>query len=158
MYLEPNDGGRDLVKWHWKWGFDGNINWLIKVRPNICKIPIYFVHNTMLQIALYHDVEAWWKIRVGFLFGLKCLYTSTEIYIIDFKIISQTLVPRFIVCVSIHVFVHFVSKFNLHISCEFLYVPKMIASYNTGLMLGLRPANERRCYFVTTSLIGWVQT
>ena len=25
------------------------------------------------------------------------------------------------------------------------------------LILGLRPANERRCYFVTTSLIGWMQ-
>ena len=25
-----------------------------------------------------------------------------------------------------------------------------------GLILGLRPANERRCYFVTASLIGWV--
>ena len=24
-----------------------------------------------------------------------------------------------------------------------------------GLILGLRPANERRCYFVTTFLIGW---
>ena len=28
----------------------------------------------------------------------------------------------------------------------------------TGLVLGLRPANERRRYFVTTSLIGWEQT
>ena len=27
----------------------------------------------------------------------------------------------------------------------------------SGLILGLRPANERQCYFVTTSLIGWVQ-
>ena len=27
----------------------------------------------------------------------------------------------------------------------------------TGLILGLHPANERRRYFVTTSLIGWVQ-
>ena len=27
-----------------------------------------------------------------------------------------------------------------------------------GLILGLRPANERRRYFVTTSLIGWAQT
>ena len=27
----------------------------------------------------------------------------------------------------------------------------------TGLILGLRPANERRRYFVTTSLISWVQ-
>ena len=26
-----------------------------------------------------------------------------------------------------------------------------------GLILGLRPANERLCYFVTTSPIGWVQ-
>ena len=27
----------------------------------------------------------------------------------------------------------------------------------TGLIIGLRPANERWCYFVTTSLIGWAQ-
>ena len=27
-----------------------------------------------------------------------------------------------------------------------------------GLILGLRPANERRLYFVTTSLSGWAQT
>ena len=26
-----------------------------------------------------------------------------------------------------------------------------------GLILGLRPANERRHYFVTPSLIGWAQ-
>ena len=30
--------------------------------------------------------------------------------------------------------------------------------YVTELILGLRPANERRRYFVTTSLIGWAQT
>ena len=28
----------------------------------------------------------------------------------------------------------------------------------SGLILGLHPANERRCYKVTPSLIGWVQT
>ena len=28
---------------------------------------------------------------------------------------------------------------------------------DTGLILGLCPANERRRYLVTTSLIGWVQ-
>ena len=27
----------------------------------------------------------------------------------------------------------------------------------SGLIIVLRPANERRCYFVTTSLIGWAQ-
>ena len=31
------------------------------------------------------------------------------------------------------------------------------ASLESGLILGLLPANERRLYFVTTSLIGWVQ-
>ena len=30
--------------------------------------------------------------------------------------------------------------------------------YRTELILGLRPANERRCNFVTTSLTGWAQT
>ena len=30
--------------------------------------------------------------------------------------------------------------------------------YNTELILGLRSANERRRYFVTTSLIGWAHT
>ena len=29
--------------------------------------------------------------------------------------------------------------------------------YISGLILGLRPANERRRYFVTMSLIGWAQ-
>ena len=34
----------------------------------------------------------------------------------------------------------------------------LLASLNiTRLILGLRPANEERCYFVTTSLIGWAQ-
>ena len=30
-------------------------------------------------------------------------------------------------------------------------------SATSGLILGFRPANERRRYLVTTSLIGWVQ-
>ena len=29
---------------------------------------------------------------------------------------------------------------------------------HSGLILGLRPTNERRRYFVTTSLICWAQT
>ena len=28
----------------------------------------------------------------------------------------------------------------------------------SGLILGLRPANDRRSYIVTMSLIGWAQT
>ena len=33
-----------------------------------------------------------------------------------------------------------------------------LSGHGTGLILGLRPANKRRRYFVTTSLIGWAQT
>ena len=36
------------------------------------------------------------------------------------------------------------------------YIIRVIS--NTGMILGLRPANERRRYFVTTSLIGGAQT
>ena len=33
----------------------------------------------------------------------------------------------------------------------------LVREYRTGLILDLRPANERRCFFVTTSLIGSAQ-
>ena len=32
------------------------------------------------------------------------------------------------------------------------------AQFLTGLILGVRLANVRRCYFVTTSLVDWTQT
>ena len=34
----------------------------------------------------------------------------------------------------------------------------MIVTLISGMILGLRPANERRRYKVTPSLIGWAQT
>ena len=41
-------------------------------------------------------------------------------------------------------------------------IPETMITYftysYTGLILGLRPANERRRYNVTPSLIGWAQT
>ena len=37
-------------------------------------------------------------------------------------------------------------------------VKYIILWYTAGLILGLRPANERRRYKVTPSLIGWAQT
>ena len=37
------------------------------------------------------------------------------------------------------------------------YFWHLLISVNPGLILGLCPANERRRYFVTMSLIGWVQ-
>ena len=36
--------------------------------------------------------------------------------------------------------------------------PKICGPYLAELILVLRPANERWCYFVTASLIGWAQT
>ena len=38
------------------------------------------------------------------------------------------------------------------------YTVKFHYDAGTGLILGLHPANERQRYFVTMSLIGWVQT
>ena len=40
---------------------------------------------------------------------------------------------------------------------ETLAVSEVSYSY-TGLILGLHTTNERWCYFVTTSLIGWAQS
>ena len=34
---------------------------------------------------------------------------------------------------------------------------KSFVVHNAALILGLRPTNERRRYFVATSLIGWVK-
>ena len=49
---------------------------------------------------------------------------------------------------------------NVFQKCYILNQYNTIASIynNTRLILGLRPANERRRYKVTTSLIGWAQT
>ena len=47
------------------------------------------------------------------------------------------------------------SRFYLHLS--WTSTSGYNCMYYTGQTLGLRPANERRRYFVTTSLIGWVQ-
>ena len=41
--------------------------------------------------------------------------------------------------------------FDVYVTCESVCI-------NSGLILGLRPANERRRYKVTPSLIGWAQT
>ena len=41
--------------------------------------------------------------------------------------------------------------------CQWVSIKEMYFSMLTGLILGLRPENERRHYFVTTSLIGWAQ-
>ena len=42
--------------------------------------------------------------------------------------------------------------------CEMAAILSGLRWVNTGMILGLRPANERRRYKVTPSLIGWVQT
>ena len=46
---------------------------------------------------------------------------------------------------------------SLMVVFEIKETKNMLQVY-TGLILGLRPANERQRYIVTTSLIGWTQT
>ena len=66
------------------------------------------------------------------------------------------------VCVCMFVYVYIVYDQWCNMTCYGKF--KKITTRNTdnimhaGLILGLLPANERRCYFVTTSLIGWAQT
>ena len=44
-------------------------------------------------------------------------------------------------------------------SCYWKWAKQYILyAFSSGLILGLCPANERWRYFITTSLIGWVQT
>ena len=47
---------------------------------------------------------------------------------------------------------------NCAMVCQSSSVLGMDKWLHPGLILDLRPANERRRYFVTTSLIGWAQT
>ena len=47
---------------------------------------------------------------------------------------------------------------NPSLDGEIIVLGEIIPRIYSGLILGLRPANERRRYFVTTSLIGWAQT
>ena len=47
-------------------------------------------------------------------------------------------------------------KGKVHIGTEKKWGDRVLL-YSSGLILGFRPASERQCYFVTTSLIGWVQ-
>ena len=75
--------------------------------------------------------EGHWKLKVS-LYTNECW--SNEIIAVNMPVLR----------VAVQIFFLYPGKlFNLH-------------SY-TGLILGLRPANERRRYFVTTSLIGWLQ-
>ena len=53
------------------------------------------------------------------------------------------------------------SLVNQHEFQHEIYLPRKapaeVIFRKPGLILGLRPANERRRYFVTASLIGWAQ-
>ena len=51
-------------------------------------------------------------------------------------------------------------SFHAYIYINLSLAPVYTPLYHmyTGLILGLRPANERRRYKVTPSLIGWAQT
>ena len=62
------------------------------------------------------------------------------IYMIHYCIYIDRLVPK-----------HLTNQNNAPYKCF-----ECTAHDDTGLILGLRPANEIRRYFVTTSLIGWV--
>ena len=115
--------------------------------PNNNKLPS--VHNDMISNRQSHYLNHWWPSYASL--GPKELIKTDQEYTRDqygkkFKL-ATVMLPRaisggvFCACV---VFMH--------------PWPKTACCWGApGLILGLHPANERRRYFVTTSLIGWDQ-
>ena len=58
--------------------------------------------------------------------------------------------------------IKFVNLINNRVQTAQIYCSEpSVKTTNTimaEMILGMHPANERRCYFVTTSHIGWAQT
>ena len=47
---------------------------------------------------------------------------------------------------------------GLNVLMIIVYIIHFFQLFTSGMILGLHPASERRCYKVTPSLIGWAQT
>ena len=59
-----------------------------------------------------------------------------------------------------HMYRHFVDiiyQNNAYLASTVLVDGLALLAWNTGMILGWRPASESGRYFVTTSLIGWVE-
>ena len=60
---------------------------------------------------------------------------------------------------SENVYLLAISKPTIGLASAWAVMTKFGVNISTPvLIVGLRPANERRCYKVTPSLIGWAQT
>ena len=55
-------------------------------------------------------------------------------------------------------YAYFSNIIVLDYGLDMIHLTYVYAELISWLILGLRSANERRRYYVTTSLIGWVQT
>ena len=74
--------------------------------------------------------------------GCGCLFPLRNLLILDFCVFRLTF------------HIHNIRRVYLFLFESSPYMRKLLQG---GLILGFRPANERRRYFVTTSLIGWAQ-
>ena len=120
----------------WEWGLCGkgnNMNWLC----------LDFLYIKFLSAWNYHYkiYGPFWIIKMGF----PKVYTKNVI-IKRHQPSSRKIKEVYILAVC-----PFQSLKHAKANCCQL-------PYCAGLIIGLRPFNERRCYFVTTSLIGWAQT
>ena len=96
----------------------------------------------------------WWKWLHGIVWKYKVILHDLSIRSMSYNSFIMA------ICHIIqwgHIIMSFWSYCTWYVSC-LLYILLHVIQYShiTGLILGLHPANESWCYFVT-SLIGWVQ-
>ena len=90
-------------------------------------------------------------------------FTAYPLHVLLFTMtfFKQNLANIPVNCITPNIFFvkWFCNKFVFLMQCHiFLHrAPVVPSSSYTGLILGLHPTNERRRYFVTAFLIGWVQ-
>ena len=101
------------------------------------------------------DIYTWQgNVNLGFSYVFIMLFIySFKMYLImnihEYPLENENSVKICLFCFTFFASTHimYVMPYKL---CTWSYV-------TTGMILGLRPANERWRYFVMTSLIGWVQ-
>ena len=138
--------------------------WLRTVSRNVN--PWYELKNHWFKIRVISPRGQWikqavsyWSVNGAALFLKWSKFYNIQFYYFYF-LLYHTIMP--------HMKYHVVtaeqrkmwignSAYNSGDNCRKLLVVWVTSHVGTGLILGLRPANERRRYFVTTSLIGWAQ-
>ena len=136
-----HDHGNIYEAWSRKYVLD---TFILRRFEIVIPTPVYRGSPVLENLTLYWFT--WLQQHEGFVhnFGIFCMLVL-EILWFCIKFLNSSLPTSR------------KQKLNLRKICSVTLVNIYTFSRYTRLILGLHPANERRRYFVTTSLIGWVQ-